>query len=143
MAQERRARREMGRREEERKKLLVEFASLSFMTISLHSHSGQFCSHAVGTLEEIVQEAIRKGFTTFGLSEHVPRYRIQDLYPEEVTSSPLLDRIACSRVRHVGTARRPSASGQIRRVHRRSKSTQIFIRAPDQATCRNRDGVHQ
>ncbi|KAK4056760.1 hypothetical protein OIO90_002312 [Microbotryomycetes sp. JL221] len=53
------------------------------MTISHHSHSGQFCMHAKGTLEQVVQEAIRQGFTTFGLSEHVPRYRQQDLYPEE------------------------------------------------------------
>ena len=62
------------------------------MTISLHSHSGQFCSHAVGTLEEVVQQAIRQGFSTFGLSEHIPRYRRQDLYPEEVRSRPLLHR---------------------------------------------------
>lgn len=57
------------------------------MTISHHSHSGEFCLHAKGTLEEVVQEAIRKGFTTFGLSEHIPRYRAVDLYPEEVSTS--------------------------------------------------------
>ncbi|KAK9894473.1 histidinol phosphate phosphatase H [Cystobasidium minutum MCA 4210] len=51
--------------------------------ISLHSHSGQFCRHAKGQLEEVVQEAIHKGFTVYGLSEHVPRYRVEDLYPEE------------------------------------------------------------
>jgi len=56
---------------------------------SHHSHSGQFCAHAKGTLEEVVQAAIKKGFTTFGLSEHVPRYRDQDLYPEEVSSLSL------------------------------------------------------
>lgn len=54
------------------------------MTVSHHSHSGQFCCHAKGTLEQVVDEAIRQGFTTFGLSEHVPRYRARDLYPEEV-----------------------------------------------------------
>lgn len=69
---------------ERRRKARLHF---HFMTISLHSHSGQFCSHAVGTLEEVVQEAVRQGFSTFGLSEHIPRYRIQDLYPEEVSSS--------------------------------------------------------
>ncbi|KAI5480589.1 hypothetical protein MNV49_000285 [Pseudohyphozyma bogoriensis] len=52
-------------------------------TVSHHSHSGSFCSHAKGTLEEVVLEAIKQGFSTFGLSEHVPRYRVQDLYPEE------------------------------------------------------------
>ncbi|KAI0088399.1 Polymerase/histidinol phosphatase-like protein [Irpex rosettiformis] len=53
------------------------------MPYSHHSHSGQFCKHAKGTLEEVVQEAIRQGFETYGLTEHVPRYRTQDLYPEE------------------------------------------------------------
>lgn len=54
------------------------------MTISHHSHSGQFCLHAQGTLQEVIEEAIRKGFKTFGLSEHVPRYSSKHLYPEEL-----------------------------------------------------------
>ncbi|KZT59261.1 histidinol-phosphatase [Calocera cornea HHB12733] len=54
------------------------------MPYSHHSHSGQFCAHAKGTLEEVVLKAIEKGFRTYGLSEHCPRYREQDLYPEEV-----------------------------------------------------------
>ncbi|GAA5885996.1 hypothetical protein JCM6882_004227 [Rhodosporidiobolus microsporus] len=53
------------------------------MTVSHHSHSGEFCCHAKGTLAEVVDEAIRQGFTTFGLSEHVPRYQASHLYPEE------------------------------------------------------------
>ncbi|EEB96662.1 hypothetical protein MPER_04164, partial [Moniliophthora perniciosa FA553] len=32
------------------------------MPYSHHSHSGQFCKHASGTLEEVVLEAIRQGF---------------------------------------------------------------------------------
>jgi histidinol phosphatase-like PHP family hydrolase len=32
-----------------------------------------------------VLEAIRQGFEVFGLSEHAPRYRIEDLFPEEVS----------------------------------------------------------
>jgi len=54
------------------------------MPISFHSHSGQFCHHAKGTLIEVIEKAIEKGFKFYGLSEHVPRDRIQDLYPEEV-----------------------------------------------------------
>lgn len=54
------------------------------MPFSHHSHSGQFCKHAAGSLEEVVLEAIRQRFTVFGLTEHVPRYRLQDRYPEEV-----------------------------------------------------------
>ncbi|CAI2165641.1 16461_t:CDS:2 [Funneliformis geosporum] len=58
------------------------------MPFSLHSHSGQFCQHATGMLEEIVQEAIKKKFLVYGLSEHCPRYRVQDLYPEESHLQP-------------------------------------------------------
>ncbi|KAI1854107.1 hypothetical protein JX265_003570 [Neoarthrinium moseri] len=50
----------------------------------MHSHSGQFCpGHAVDQLEDIVKQAISKGFTTMGLTEHMPRYSREDLYPEE------------------------------------------------------------
>ncbi|CAG8632621.1 1544_t:CDS:2 [Rhizophagus irregularis] len=52
-------------------------------------HSGQFCQHATGMLEEIIQEAIKKKFIVYGLSEHCPRYRIEDLYPEESHLQPL------------------------------------------------------
>lgn len=58
------------------------------MPFSHHSHSGQFCRHASGTLEEVVLEAIRQRFEVYGLTEHVPRYRLDDLYPEEVSSFP-------------------------------------------------------
>ena len=54
------------------------------MPYSHHSHSGQFCKHAKGTLQDVVLEAIRQRFELYGLTEHVPRYRNQDLYPEEV-----------------------------------------------------------
>lgn len=53
------------------------------MPFSHHSHSGQFCGHAANTLEEVVQQAIAKGMTTFCLTEHMPRAEI-DFYPEEV-----------------------------------------------------------
>jgi HisJ family histidinol phosphate phosphatase len=54
------------------------------MPHSHHSHSGQFCKHATGLLEDVVLEALRQGFEVYGLTEHVPRYRTEDLYPEEV-----------------------------------------------------------
>jgi histidinol-phosphatase (PHP family) len=54
------------------------------MPHSHHSHSGQFCRHAKDTLEAVVVEAIRQGFQVFGLSEHCPRWRAEDLFPEEV-----------------------------------------------------------
>jgi histidinol-phosphatase (PHP family) len=46
-------------------------------------HSGEFCAHAVSTLEDVVETAIERGFTHYGLSEHCPRYRAEDLYPGE------------------------------------------------------------
>lgn len=46
-------------------------------------HSGEFCDHASSSLQEIVEAAIDRGFTHYGLSEHCPRYRDQDLYPGE------------------------------------------------------------
>ncbi|KAF7342229.1 Histidinol-phosphatase [Mycena venus] len=58
------------------------------MPFSHHSHSGQFCKHAVGSLEEVVLEAVRQGFEVYGLSEHAPRYRTADLYPEEEGITP-------------------------------------------------------
>ncbi|KAH7929285.1 histidinol phosphate phosphatase H, partial [Leucogyrophana mollusca] len=68
------------------------------MPYSHHSHSGQFCKHASGTsLEAVVQAAIQKGFEVYGLTEHVPRYRVGDLYPEEEGLSPadLLAQFEC------------------------------------------------
>lgn len=51
---------------------------------SYHSgHSGEFCGHARDKLEDIVCTAIERGFTHYGLSEHSPRYREEELYPEE------------------------------------------------------------
>ncbi|KAJ3022442.1 UNVERIFIED_CONTAM: histidinolphosphatase [Siphonaria sp. JEL0065] len=54
------------------------------MPVSLHSHSGQYCKHAKGTLRDVVLQAIELGFTAYGLSEHMPRTRQQDMYPEEL-----------------------------------------------------------
>lgn len=55
------------------------------MAFTMHSHSGQFCpGHAVDELEDIIKHAISVGYKTIGLTEHMPRYDEQDLYPEEV-----------------------------------------------------------
>ncbi|KAK5173451.1 uncharacterized protein LTR77_002132 [Saxophila tyrrhenica] len=55
------------------------------MPFSHHSHSGQFCGHATNTLEEVVQNAIKKGMTIFCMTEHIHRDRI-DFYPNEEKS---------------------------------------------------------
>ncbi|KAK6203567.1 Polymerase/histidinol phosphatase-like protein [Scheffersomyces amazonensis] len=54
---------------------------------SHHSHSGDYVSHAVDSLESIVQLASQKGFTIFCLTEHMPRLNSQFLYPEELAKS--------------------------------------------------------
>jgi HisJ family histidinol phosphate phosphatase len=65
---------------------IIYHLALTYLTAmhSHHSHSGQFCRHAKDDLEAVVKKAIEVGFTTFGLSEHAPRYRPEDLFPEEV-----------------------------------------------------------
>lgn len=52
------------------------------MPFSHHSHSGQFCGHAVSTLEDVVQAAISKRMSVLCLTEHMARDRV-DFYPEE------------------------------------------------------------
>jgi histidinol-phosphatase (PHP family) len=52
--------------------------------VSLHGgHSGEFCDHAEGTLREMLQAAVAAGYSTFGVSEHVPRSAERFLYAEE------------------------------------------------------------
>ena len=51
-------------------------------------HSGEFCGHAKGQLRSVVEAALGAGFTTYGLSEHAPRYQLEHLYPEERGLAP-------------------------------------------------------
>lgn len=52
--------------------------------VSLHGgHSGEFCDHAEGMLEDLVRAAIDQGFTAYGITEHGPRAEDQFLYKEE------------------------------------------------------------
>ena len=53
--------------------------------VSIHgAHSGQFCSHAEDTLEEIVQTYIDRGFSWFGITEHIPPISDEFLFSEEI-----------------------------------------------------------
>lgn len=52
--------------------------------ISLHGgHSGQYCTHAGDLLEDIIHRYIELGFTTVGITEHVPPVNDHFLYPDE------------------------------------------------------------
>jgi len=56
---------------------------------SMHGgHSGEYCRHARGTLQEVIERAIGRGFTTYGLTEHAPRYHQQELFADEAGLSP-------------------------------------------------------
>jgi histidinol-phosphatase (PHP family) len=46
-------------------------------------HSGAFCRHAGSSLEAVLEAAVAKGFTHYGISEHAPKFREQDLAPDE------------------------------------------------------------
>jgi len=53
--------------------------------ISLHGgHSGQFCNHAQDFLEEMVLRYIELGFTTIGITEHIPPLNDQNRYQDEI-----------------------------------------------------------
>ena len=53
--------------------------------VSLHGgHSGEFCDHAEGTLREMLTAAVNCGYSTFGVSEHVPRLDERFLYGNEI-----------------------------------------------------------
>jgi histidinol-phosphatase (PHP family) len=51
-------------------------------------HSGEFCRHAKDSLEAVVKRAVAAGFTHYGLSEHAPRFRQEDLLKEESGLEP-------------------------------------------------------
>ena len=53
--------------------------------VSVHGgHSGQFCNHAVSTLNEVVSLYHQQGFTWVGITEHMPPVSDEFLYPEEI-----------------------------------------------------------
>ncbi len=47
------------------------------MTIDLHNHT-PLCKHATGSIDEYIQEAIKKGIWIFGFSDHAPMNFDQD-----------------------------------------------------------------
>ncbi|AGO12336.1 AaceriAEL022Wp [[Ashbya] aceris (nom. inval.)] len=58
---------------------------------SHHSHSGDYVAHASDTLEAVVGEALRQGFHTYCLTEHMPRLDEAYLYPEEQSGEAASD----------------------------------------------------
>lgn len=53
--------------------------------VSLHGgHSQEYCDHAYSPLQEILEAAVRAGYQTFGVTEHVPRVEARFLYRNEI-----------------------------------------------------------
>ena len=53
--------------------------------VSIHGgHSGEFCSHATDTLEEIINAYAEKGFDWVGITEHIPPIDDRYVYPDEI-----------------------------------------------------------
>jgi histidinol-phosphatase (PHP family) len=52
--------------------------------VSVHGgHSGEFCNHAVDSLEEIVTTYIDRGFSWVGITEHMPAAEDRFVYSDE------------------------------------------------------------
>ena len=57
----------------------------SVQRVSVHGgHSGEFCCHAMDSLEENVVAYIEQGFEWVGITEHVPPVDDRFRYPEEI-----------------------------------------------------------
>lgn len=76
------------------------------MPFSHHSHSGQFCpGHAQDSLEDVIQNAIRKKFRVFALTEHMPRHE-KDRYHEEIQANATLESMVQNESDYVKEAQR-------------------------------------
>jgi len=74
--------------------------------VSLHGgHSGEFCSHAHDTLEEMVLAYIEQGFDLVGLTEHMPPVSDQFIYPEERAAGLDVPALRRRFARYMGVAR--------------------------------------
>lgn len=55
--------------------------------VSVHGgHSGEFCHHATGSLEAILEKYAELGFSWVGISEHVPAPAPEFRYPDQVAA---------------------------------------------------------
>lgn len=58
--------------------------------IDLHTHHNR-CGHASGTLEEYIQEAIRRGLPILGVSDHSPHFFSQENHPYKQLSMAITE----------------------------------------------------
>ena len=75
--------------------------------VSIHGgHSGQFCSHAQGTLEEVIQAYMALDFEWVGITEHLPPTEDQFMYIEERESGFTIDTLVRRFDRYMAEGRR-------------------------------------
>ncbi len=75
--------------------------------VSIHGgHSGQFCSHARGTLEEVIQAYMAQGFVWVGITEHMPPTQDRFMYIEEQEAGFTIDALMERFDRYMAEGRR-------------------------------------
>jgi histidinol-phosphatase (PHP family) len=75
--------------------------------VSIHGgHSGQFCNHAVDSLDEVIQAYIAKRFAWVGITEHIPPVSDRFLYPEEIQAGLNAEKMHRRFQQYVTTCRR-------------------------------------
>jgi len=56
--------------------------------VSVHGgHSGEFCLHAKDRLEDMIKRYIELGFTWVGITEHLPAWKDEFMYPDEIAAN--------------------------------------------------------
>ena len=74
--------------------------------VSVHGgHSGEFCCHAIDSLEDIVNAYILKGFAWVGITEHMPPVSDDFMYPDERTAGWDAGRLYDRFVAYMSTSR--------------------------------------
>ncbi|MEJ2157029.1 MAG: histidinol-phosphatase [Desulfobacteraceae bacterium] len=75
--------------------------------VSIHGgHSGQFCSHARGTLEEVILAYVAQGFVWVGITEHMPPTQDRFMYIEEQAAGLTIDALMERFDRYMAEGRR-------------------------------------
>ncbi len=60
---------------------------ITIKNVSVHGgHSGQFCNHATDSLEDVILEYIKKGYSWVGITEHTPAISYELLYPGQIAA---------------------------------------------------------
>ncbi len=74
--------------------------------VSVHGgHSGEFCDHALDSLEDIITAYIRHQFTWIGITEHMPPVSDAFMYPDERAAGRDAARLYARFAAYISTAK--------------------------------------